>query len=255
MREPLFTGVGVALVTLFGVDGEVDAKATAGHAATLVGLGVRAVVVAGSTGEAATLDREERVALLEAVREAVPAGVPVLAGTGAPSSRQAAVLTRDAREHGADGVLVLSPPGSRDLPGYYRAVADAAGELPVLAYHFPRASAPGVPVELLDELAVGGLKDSSGEMERLLTELTGYHGWVYTGSSALLAAAGPLGCTGAILAVANAEPERCLAAFAGDVGAQRELVGAHLAAQRDYPIGLKTLVADRFGTSAAVRLG
>ena len=94
MGDPLFSGVGVALVTLFDDDGTVDAKATAGHAATLVELGLRAVVVAGSTGEAATLERDERVALLEVVRQAVPAGVPVLAGTGAPSSRQA---TRSAR--------------------------------------------------------------------------------------------------------------------------------------------------------------
>ena len=77
MTGPLFTGVGVALATLFDHDGEVDAKATAEHAATLVDLGVRAVVVAGSTGEAAALTATERVALLTETRRAVPAGVPV----------------------------------------------------------------------------------------------------------------------------------------------------------------------------------
>ena len=68
MTGPLFTGVGVALVTLFDDDGELDAKATAEHAATLVELGLRAVVVAGSTGEAASLTEAERSALLEEVR-------------------------------------------------------------------------------------------------------------------------------------------------------------------------------------------
>jgi len=158
-------------------------------------------------------------------------------------------------DHGADGLLVLSPPGAGDLRGYYEAVAAVAGETPVLAYHFPRTSPPGIPVELLPELPVQGVKDSSGDPDRLLAELTGYSGWLYTGSSALLAFAGPLGCQGAILALANAEPERCVAAFAGDTDAQLALAEAHVAAHRDFPRGLKALVADRFGTSRVARLG
>jgi 4-hydroxy-tetrahydrodipicolinate synthase len=87
MAEPLFRGVGVALATLFEDDGEVDVKATADLAANLADVGIRAVVVAGSTGEAAALTAEERVALLTETRRAVPAGVPVIAGTGGPSGR------------------------------------------------------------------------------------------------------------------------------------------------------------------------
>ena len=255
MAPPLFTGVGVALVTLFDDDGALDAKATAEHAATLVELGMRAVVVAGSTGEAATLTDAERTALLAEVRQAVPSGTPVLAGTGAPSRRQAAALTRAAADHGADAVLALAPAGARDLRGYYEAVASAAGDLPVLAYHYPKVSPPGIPVELLNELPIQGLKDSSADPARLLRELASYHGWLYVGSASLSAMAGPLGAAGAILALANAEPERCAAAFAGDPAAPLELVPAHARAQRDFPVGLKDLVADRFGTSRAVRLG
>ena len=128
MTAPLFTGVAVALVTLFDEDGGLDAKATAEHAATLVELGMRAVVVAGSTGEAAALEPEERAALLVEVRRAVPSGIPVLVGTGAPSRRQAAALTSTAVDLGADGVLVLSPPGAADLRRYYQAAATAAGD-------------------------------------------------------------------------------------------------------------------------------
>jgi 4-hydroxy-tetrahydrodipicolinate synthase len=255
MTRPLFTGVGVALVTLFDDDGEVDAKATAEHAATLVELGMRAVVVAGSTGEAATLTDAERTGLLTEVRRAVPQGTPVIAGTGAPSRQQAAALTLAAADHGADGVLVLSPAGSRDLHGYYQAVATAAGDLPVLAYNYPKVSPPGVPVELLADLPIRGLKDSSGDPARLLAELTGYEGWLYVGSTSLIAMAGHLGATGAILALANAEPERCAAAFGGDPAAQLELVANHGRSQREFPVGLKALVAERFGTSRAVRLG
>src|SRR6266508_4696960 len=202
MTRPLFTGVGVALVTLFD-DGEVDAKATAEHAATLVDLGMRAVVVAGSTGEAASLTDAERTGLITEVRRAVPSDTPVLAGTGAPSRRQAAALTRAAVHHGADSVLALSPPRVSDARPYYHAIAEAAAGRPVLAYHYPQTSPPGIPIELLAELPVQGLKDSSADPDRLLAEVAGYRGWLYVGSSALLALAGPLGCSGAVLALAR----------------------------------------------------
>ena len=253
--EPLFPGVGVALVTLFDEDGEIDVAATAIHAARLVEAGIRGVLVSGSTGEAPALTGEERTTLLSEVRRAVPSGIPVLAGTGAPSRRQAVALTRSATEHGADAVLVLSPPGSVGLRSYYGAVAEAAAGLPVLAYHYPKSSQPGIPVELLPELPVQGTKDSSGDPERLLAELHGFDGWLYVGASSILTMAGRLGCTGAILAVANADPERAAAAFAGDAAAQRALYTSHLAARRDFPHGLKELMAGRFGTSPATRLG
>lgn len=254
VADPPFVGVGVALATLFDDDGELDAEATALHAAHLVALGVRAVVVAGSTGEAATLTPEERVALLSAVRDAVPDPVPVLAGTGAPSARQAVALTLSAKEHGADAVLVLSPPRVDDPRPYFELVARAAGGLPVLAYHYPKASPPGIAVSFLSDLPVAGLKDSTGDPDRLLEELE----WgepLYTGSSALLALAGPLGCAGAILALANVEPEGCAAAFAGDAKAQRALAGAHRASHAAFPRGLKEMMAARFGTSPITRLG
>jgi dihydrodipicolinate synthase/N-acetylneuraminate lyase len=133
-------------------------------------------------------------------------------------------------------------------------VTDAAGATPVLAYHYPNASAPGIPVELLPKLPVAALKDSSGEPERLLRELTEWDRPVYVGSSAILSFAGPLGCAGAILALANSEPERCVEAFAGDTAAQLELTAAHVAAHDAFPRRLKKMVARRFGTSPATRL-
>lgn len=250
----LFTGVGVALVTLFDADGRLDAKATAEHAATLVRLGVRAVVVAGTTGEAAALTADERGELLAAVRAAVTE-VPVLAGAGTAWGPHAAELTARARDGGADGVLVLSPPRVADPRPYYEAVAKAAGALPVLAYHFPATSPPGIDVEVLKDLPVVGMKDSSGDPDRLLAELDTFPGSLYVGSSALLALAGPMGCDGAILALANVEPERCAQAFAGDGLVQRALAGPHLTAKRNFPKGIKELTAARFGTSPVARLG
>ena len=255
--DPVFTGVAVALLTFFADDGGLDAPAGAEHAARLVELGVRAVVVAGSTGEAATLEPDERLALLDAVcgPGGVDGRVPVLAGTGAPSARQATALTAAAADHGADAVLTLSPPGADDPRRYYEQVAAAAGDVPVLAYHFPAMSAPGIPVPALAELPVAGCKDSSGDADRLLETLSTWDRPLYVGSSALLALAGPLGCAGAILTLANAEPERCVSAFAGDAAAQLELAPYHRAAGVRLPVGIKELTRRRFGTSTVARVG
>lgn len=250
--NPVFTGVAVALITLFDDRGDLDIPANVAHAQRLVESGMRAVVVAGSTGEANTLTNAERGALVESIRGAV--GAPVLVGTGAPSRRQAAELTKQARDGGADAVLALSPPRVADPRPYYDAVAEAAGRLPVLAYHFPAASSPGIDVSLLPDLPVVGLKDSSGDAERMLTELARFDGDVYVGSTVLAAYAGQAGCAGAILAVANAYPEMCVRAFGGDFPAQRDLIAAHIEAKR-FPHGLKRLVNERFGTSIAARHG
>ena len=256
MSGKLFTGVGVALVTLFDNAGDLDAPATAAHAARLVELGVKAVVVAGSTGEAAALSLEERSALLSEVRRQVPEGkAALIAGTGAPSTRQAVALTQAAIAEGAEAVLVLSPPGAADPVPYYEEVARAAGEIPVLAYHWPALSSPGIPVTTLRDLPVAGCKDSSGDADRLLETLATWDRPVYCGSSALLAFAGPMGCAGAILSLANAQPEACIASFAGDFDAQLKLAHDHRRTVSDFPRGIKELTAERFGTSTATRMG
>lgn len=255
LRSMVFSGVGVALATLFDDDGEVDVAATAAHAARLVELGVAAVLVAGTTGEAATLSNDERDRLLAAVLDAVDGRVPVLAGTGAPSARQAAELTVRARHGGADAVLTLSPPGTADPRPYYERVAEAAGGVPVLAYHLPQVSPPGLEIDVIGSLPVAGCKDSSGDAERLLATLEATSVPLYTGSSAVLSLAGPAGCAGAILGLANVEPERCARAFAGDATVQRQLIADHLAMQQRFPRGLKALMAKRFATSEVARTG
>ena len=131
------------------------------------------------------------------LRVGVVLSAAVIAGTGAPSARQAAALTADAASAGADAALVLSPPGAADVRPYYRYVADAVPGIPLLAYHFPGVAPPGIPVGALADLPIVGCKDSSGDPDRLLAELVGWDGHLYVGSSAILALAGPLGCTGA----------------------------------------------------------
>jgi 4-hydroxy-tetrahydrodipicolinate synthase len=251
---PPFRGVGVALVTLFDDEGEIDAPATADHASRLVEAGVAAVLVAGTTGEAATLDPDERSDLLIAVRSAVDGRVPVLAGTGAPSARQAVVLSRRAEADGADALLVLSPPNVADPRPYYERVA-ASVDVPVLAYHLPRASQPGVPVDVLGQLPVAGIKDSSGDAERLLLEADELMQGVYTGHPTLVHLAAAIGCSGAILALANVDPEGCARAWAGDGTVQRELINGHRAQALAGIAGLKRTLCALHGTSPVARVG
>jgi 4-hydroxy-tetrahydrodipicolinate synthase len=249
----VFTGVGVALVTLLDESGRVDTASTVTLAADLVDRGMRGVLVAGTTGEAATLTDGERTELIGAVRGALPGDIPVIAGTGAPTAGRAAVLTAAAADAGADAVLAWPPPGSEDLAGYFAEVAAAAAGLPVLAYHIPWVSAPGIPVSALAALPISGQKDSSGDPDRLLDEVVHYAGSTYVGSSAVLALAGPVGATGAILALANLEPELCLLAFAGDAAAQRRLTDAHLAVRAGGVPELKRLLAVQRSTTALSR--
>jgi 4-hydroxy-tetrahydrodipicolinate synthase len=249
----VFTGVGVALVTLMDTSGRVDTASTVALAADLAGRGMRGVLVCGTTGEAATLTDAERIELIEAVRGALPADIPVIAGTGAADADRAAVLTTAAAGAGADAVLAWPPPGSEDLEGYFTAVAAAADGLPVLAYHIPWISAPGIPVGALAGLPISGQKDSSGDPDRLLAEVVHYRGSTYVGSSALLALAGPLGATGALLALANLEPELCRLAFAGDAEAQRQLADSHLAVREGGVPALKRLLSGQRHTAALSR--
>lgn len=251
-QAPVFTGVGVALVTFFDDHGHVDTRATASHAVHVVAKGVRAVVVAGTTGEASHLSMKERLTLFDAVREAVPSTTPVILGTGdLPSGVSVPDLTKRASEHGASAALVLSPQRG-DVREFYGEVVAAAGDMPVFAYHWPKQSPPGITMDELKALKVAGLKDSTGDPARLIETLAVFHRPIYTGNAMITAYAGQLGCTGAILAAANLEPARCIDAFAGDVAAQKALLGTHQILAGG--IGAhKQELARRHGTSTTCR--
>src|SRR6185312_8849622 len=127
------------------------AQATGRHAADLVSRGMKSVLVNGTTGEAGTLTDDERIELLKAVRAAI------LAGTGGASTEVAVGLTKAALDAGADVMLAYPPPGYADaaeLHAFHEAVATAADGKPVLAYHVPWVSSPGVPVEDLPNLTI-----------------------------------------------------------------------------------------------------
>lgn len=255
LEPPLWRGVAVALLTLFDADLAVDQAGTAAQAARLVDLGVRAIVVGGSTGESDALTNTELADLVAAVRGACPPEVPVLAGATGAWTGPAVARATAAVKAGADAVLVAPPRRGADLPAFFGAVAEAVAPAYVLAYHYPGVAGSEVPVAALPGLPVHGLKDSSGDAERLLTELAAWDKATYTGSSALTGYAGFLGAAGAILAAANVAPEDGVAAFDGDAAAQHRLLTAHLAVKQAFPHGLKAAVAERFGTARYARLG
>lgn len=255
MHNPVFNGVGVALVTLFDEDLAVDASRTADLASQLVALGVTGVLVAGTTGEAAALSGEEREVLVTAIRAALLANIPVIAGIGAPSTYQALDYLDRVVGAGADALLALSLPGGADQYAYYESLAKRAGHTPLLAYHFPGASAPGIPIAVLTELPVQGVKDSSGEPDRLLETKALFDEPIYTGAASLLTLAGGIGCAGAILSLANAIPEICIAALSGDNEAQASITAANRQAKSPFPSGIKALTAEHFHTPTHRRMG
>jgi dihydrodipicolinate synthase/N-acetylneuraminate lyase len=253
-RQHIFTGVAVALATLFNDELDVDYAATAQHAQNLVSAGVRAVVVAGTSGEPETLSDDERLRLLDAVLDAVGGQAPVIMGAGLPSARQAAGFATQANKRNVDAIVARSPRGVADPVPFYQSVANAIGQTPLLGYHYPAVSPPGIPLDALSKSPIVGVKDSSADPERVLATLNSFDGSVYLGTATLLLMAGQLGCAGAILQLANAHPEVCADAFAGGAKAQRELYDLHLAS-KNFPRGIKQLMAARFGTSLASRLG
>ncbi len=137
--SPRFGRVVTAMVTPFDADGALDLPAAVELARWLAAHGSDALVLSGSTGESSVLTDDEKLALWRAVAEAVT--VPVLAGSGSNDTAHSVAMTRAAAECGVDGVLVVTPyynrPSQAGLYEHFRAVAEAAGTLPVLLYDIP----------------------------------------------------------------------------------------------------------------------
>ncbi len=130
-----------AMVTPFDQDGAVDFELAARLARYLVEQGSDGIVVCGTTGESPTLSWDEQYQLLRTVRNAVNSSVKVLAGTGSNSTTEAIDATAKAAAAGADGALVVVPyynkPPQEGLEAHFRAVAEAAPNLPLMIYNIP----------------------------------------------------------------------------------------------------------------------
>jgi 4-hydroxy-tetrahydrodipicolinate synthase len=162
-----FHGVLPALITPFTQDGNgVDADALRALVERLIGAGVGGLVPGGSTGEFTTLSGAERRLLIEVTVEAAADRVPVIAGTGALSTRETIELSRHAEHAGAAAVMVVPPfydaLSWRELHAHYTAVADAI-EIPIMYYNLPGATGVTLTAEQLRALPVTCLKDTGGD--------------------------------------------------------------------------------------------
>ena len=189
------------------------------------------------------------------MRYAVDGRVPVLAGTGAPSARQAVLLSKRAERRWRRRAARALARRASPTPARTTSGSTAAVDVPVLAYHYPKVSAPGVPVDVLGQLPVAGIKDSSGDAERLILEADEIPAGLYTGHPTLIHLAGAIGCSGAILALANVDPEGCLRAWAGDGTVQRELINGHRATPSPASPASSAALCALHGTSPVTRVG
>jgi dihydrodipicolinate synthase/N-acetylneuraminate lyase len=207
------SGVVAPTVTAFDESGAVDLEATAAHARFVADRGADAVFPLGTNGEFALLTGAERRRVVDRVTDAVD--VPVIAGVGAPSTRETVALAEHAAAAGADGVVVVTPYyyplDSQGAVSHYSTVV-AAVDVPVYVYHIPGKTGNELALETLAHIAaldgIAGVKDSSKDVPWLAQAIDANPGLDFlVGSDSLLFAGLELGCTGLVSAVANAFPE------------------------------------------------
>ena len=218
-------GTYTALVTPFTADGSLDLESLAKLCEWQIASGVDGLVPCGSTGEAATLSHEEHVRVVKHVVEVAGRRVPVIAGAGSNSTREAIELTQAARAAGADAALLISPyynkPTQEGIFQNYRAVAQET-RLPILTYNVPGRTASRIESETTARLSrvpgVAGLKECGGDLiatsETLAQVAPGFA--VLCGDDALTLPMLEIGARGAISTVANVAP-----------AAAAELIRAH----------------------------
>ena len=163
-------GVITAMVTPFTEDRSVDEAAARALARRLIENGSHGLVLAGTTGESPTLDDDEKLALLRAVRDELGQDVLIICGTGSNDTRHSEQLSAAAADTGADAVLAVTPyynkPNFAGIRAHYEAVAKAAG-IPVLLYNIPSRVVVNLSPEQLAELAsienVVGVKQANDD--------------------------------------------------------------------------------------------
>jgi 4-hydroxy-tetrahydrodipicolinate synthase len=193
-----------ATVTPFDAEGRVDYDRYRELCAFLVDNGSDGVVVTGTTGEAPTLDDDERLELLRAAVDAVGDRATVIAGTGTYSTAHSIHLTKQAHEAGADGFLVVTPyynkPPPRGIVAHFEAVA-AASDRPIVVYNIPARVALNIEPETMGQLAeipnVTAVKQANADLDqaRQIVEL-GFA--LYAGDDDILHPFLELGGTGGI---------------------------------------------------------
>ena len=230
----MFQGSFVALITPFR-DGEVDEQAFQSLVEWHIREGTHGLVPCGTTGESPTLSHAEHKRVVELCIEAAAGRVPVIAGAGSNSTREAIELTEHAKEAGADATLHVTPyynkPTQEGLYHHFKAIADAV-DLPIFIYNIPGRSVVNMSNDTMARLAemtqTVGVKDATADIARVSSQrlLMGSDFIQLSGEDATALALMAHGGHGCISVTANLAPRACAefqsACLAGDFGTALE---------------------------------
>ncbi len=214
----MFEGALTAMVTPFDKDGKIDEEGLRENVKFLIKNGSHGLVPVGTTGECATLSYEEHNKVVEIVVDAAKGKVPVLAGTGSNSTWEAIMLTKHAKEVGADGALLVVPyynkPTQAGLYQHYKRLAEEV-DLPQVIYNIPSRTGLNMLPETMAKLAelknVVGVKEASGDLEQVarIIELTrGENFMVISGDDSLTLEIMKQGGVGIISVASNLVPDK-----------------------------------------------
>ena len=234
----MFTGSLVALVTPFDDHNRVDYAALERLIEFHVAGGSDGLVMAGTTGESATLEKSEHAELIMRAVEMVRGRLPVIAGTGSNSTRQTVDLSLLVGKSAIDGYLLVTPyynkPVQEGIFRHFAAVADAVDK-PVMLYNVPGRTVADTLPETVARLArhprIFGIKEATGDMDRLrrIRELAGSDFRLYSGDDFTTREFIELGGHGVVTVTGNVAPglvaDMCRAQLAGDTAKAKELEG------------------------------
>ena len=225
----MFTGTYTALVTPFNRDGSVDDGKLRALVEWQVAEGVDGVVPVGTTGESPTLEYDEHHRVIGEVAQAAAGRIKVIAGTGANSTAEALMLTREALAQGVDGTLQVCPyynkPSQEGLYRHFSSVADLG--LPVVLYNIPGRSGREIAVETVARLAGHGkivaIKEAGGSVERVSAIIDACDLTVLSGDDMLTLPMMSVGAQGVVSVASNLVPsligDLVRAATRGDLAA------------------------------------
>ncbi len=237
---PVFKGSAVAIVTPFHEDADqtINFDAFADLIDYQIEHGTDAIVVCGSTGEAATMTEEEHLKACRFVVDYVKKRVPVIAGTGSNCTKTAIALSKEVAGYGADALLIVSPYYNKGTQEgmflHMKAVADAVPAVPVILYNVPSRTGgnilPETAARAVKEVSnIVGIKEASGNISQIVKLMTLTDGNIelYSGNDDQVVPLLAMGGAGVISVVANVAPEAmhdmCAKFFEGDIAGAAKL--------------------------------
>lgn len=213
MKNPYFGRLLTAMVTPFNADGSVNYEKAADLAEWLINNGSDGLVVAGSTGEAATMSAEEKLELFRVVVNRINKRVPVIAGTGSNNTTDSVKMTKMAEARGVDGALIVGPyynkPTQEGFYQHFAAVAQSTG-LPIIVYNVPGRTASNISPAIVARLAadfenIVAIKEAAGNVAQVaeLYSVLPEEFTIYSGDDGLILPFMSVGATGLISVLSN----------------------------------------------------